>query len=104
MVNIDSLFIERMLGFILALILVYYAFALFKTLENKEIAISMVFLHKKQAINLFGLLVVAAVFIFLTGFYFIIASGGLIDDVLLDLDAFTLLLFTYLMNRLMKGE
>lgn len=105
MVFIDQLFIVRLLGFIIGLLLFFSAFRLINALKDKEIAASMIFLHKKRAMNLFGLLVVAAFFIFLTGIDFVIQGGeGLIDDVLLDLDAFTLLIFTFFMNRLMRGE
>jgi len=105
MMFIDRLFIVRLLGFIIGLLLFFSAFRLINTLSHKEIAASMIFLHKNRAINLFGLLIVATFFIFLTGIDFVIQGGeGLIDDVLLDIDAFTLLIFTFFMNRLMRGE
>lgn len=104
MVYMDPILTVRLFGIIIGLLLFYYAFRLFRTLENKELAISMIFLHKKRAINLFGLLVVAAIFIFLTGIDFIVEGGGLDNDILLDLDALTLLVFTFLLNKLMKGN
>jgi hypothetical protein len=52
---------------IIGILLFISAYRLFKTLENKEIALSMVFLHKDQIINLFGLLILAGSLTFLTG-------------------------------------
>jgi len=103
MVFMDELFIERLLSFILAILLFYSAFKLLNTLKNKEIAISMVFLHKKRAINLFGLLVIAALFTFLTGIIFVIFGGGLLAEIILNLNALTLFIFTFLLERLMGG-
>lgn len=103
MAFMDYLFIERLLSFILILALFYSAYQLFKTLKNKEIALSMVFLHKKRVINLFGLLVVAALFIFLTGLSFVILGGGLIVEILLTLNALALFIFTFSLQKLMKG-
>ena len=65
------LIIQRLLGVLIGILLFISAFRLFKTLEDKEIALSMVFLHRNQIINLFGLLILAGSFIFLTGLVYV---------------------------------
>lgn len=95
--------IERLFGLIVGILLVYSALKLLNELKNKEFAISMVFLHKKRIINLFGLLVIAAFFTFLTGITFVIFGNSLFVEVSLNLTALTLLIFTFSLQRLMSG-
>jgi hypothetical protein len=98
------LIIQRLLGFLLGILLFYSAFRLFNVLKNKEIALSMVFLHKKRVINLFGLLVLAALFTFLTGFVFVFFGNSILVEILLDLNAFALLIFTFSLQKIMRGD
>jgi hypothetical protein len=102
----DSIYlvIQRVLGFIVGVLLLYSAFRLLNVLKNKEIALSMVFLHKKRVINLFGLLVIAALFTFLTGFVFVFSGNSIIVEILLDLNAFALLIFTFSLQKIMRGD
>lgn len=101
---LSYIFVERLIGFLIGIMLVYSAYKLFKVLENKEIAISMVFLHKKRVINLFGLLVLASILIFISGLSFVILGNGILVEILLDLDGLILLIFTFLLQRLMSGD
>jgi len=96
--------IQRLIGVILGLLLFYSAFKLLRVLQNKEIALSMVFLNQKRIINLFGLLVIAAFFTFLTGLDYIFLGNSIIVEILLDLNALTLLIFTFLLQKLMRGD
>ena len=98
------LILQRLIGVIIGILLFISAFRLFKTLENKEIALSMVFLHKDQIINLFGLLVLAGSFIFLTGLVYVFFGNSISVEILLDLNALTLLIFTFSLQKLMKGD
>lgn len=100
---INYLIIIRILGFIVGLILVYSAFKLFKTLQSKEIALSMLFLHKKRIIYLFGFLVIASILTFTAGLLFVIDVTPLIVESLLGLNALVLLIFTALLQRIMRG-
>ena len=95
------LFIQRLFGAIIGIFLFISVYRLFKTLENKEIALSMVFLQKNRIINLFGVLVIAGLLTFLTGVFF---GNSIIVEILLDLNALTLLIFTFLLQKLMKGD
>jgi hypothetical protein len=101
--DLTYLFIERILGLILGLLLFYSALKLLKALENKEIALSMVFLHKKRITNLFGLLVIYALLTFLTGLVFVFMGNSIIVEILLNLNALVLLIFTFLLQKLMRG-
>ena len=98
------LILQRLIGVIIGILLFISAFRLFKTLENKEIALSMVFLHKDQIINLFGLLILAGSFIFLTGLVYVFFGNSISVEILLDLNALTLLIFTFSLQKLMKGD
>ena len=98
------LIIQRLLGVLIGILLFISAFRLFKTLENKEIALSMVFLHKDQILNLFGLLVLAGLLIFLTGLVYVFFGNSISVEILLDLNALTLLIFTFSLQKLMKGD
>ncbi len=98
------LIIQRVLGLIVAVLLFYSAIRLISVLKNKEIALAMVFLHKKRIINLFGLLVIAAFFTFLTGFVFVFLGNGIIPEILVNLNALVLLIFAFLLQRLMRGD
>ncbi len=98
------LFIQRLIGAILGLALVYSAFMLIKVLKNKEFALSMVFLNKNRIINLFGLLVIATFSIFLTGLDYVFFGNSITVEILLDLNALILLIFTFSIQKLMKGD
>ena len=98
------LIIQRLIGVIIGILLFYSAFRLFKALQNKEIALSMVFLNNKRIINLFGLLVIAAFLTFLTGLDYVFFGNSISVEILLDLNAFTLLIFTFLLQKLMRGD
>jgi len=98
------LFIQRLIGAIIGIFLFISVYRLFKTLENKEIALSMVFLQKNRIINLFGVLIIAGLLTFLTGVVFVFFGNSIIVEVLLDLNALTLLIFTFLLQKLMKGD
>lgn len=100
----NYLFIIRLLGFISGVLLFYFALRLLNTLKNKEIAISMVFLHKKRIIKLFGLLIIASSLAFIAGILFVMDVSPIIVESVLDLFALTLLVFTVLLQNLMKGE
>ena len=95
--------IIRILGFIIGVLLVYYSYRLFKALNNKEFALSMVFSHKELAANLFLVLVFAAISIFITGVLFVITSSSVVVDVFLDVNALIFLIFAYSMYKLMNG-
>jgi hypothetical protein len=97
------LFVQRLFGFIVGLLLFYTALKLLNELKNKEIAISMVFLHKKRAINLFGLLVISGLISILTGLFFVFMGNNITVELLLDLNAIVLLIFTYSLQKIMKG-
>ena len=96
--------IQRLIGVILGILLFYSAFKLLKALQNKEVALSMVFLNQKRIINLFGLLVIAAFFTFLTGLDYVFLGNSISVEILLDLNALTLLIFTFLLQKLMSGD
>jgi hypothetical protein len=98
------LIIQRIIGLFLGILLFYSAFKLFNELKNKEIALSMVFLHQQMIIKLFGLLIVAAFFTMLTGIIFVFLGNSILVEILLDLNALVLLIFTFLLQRLMKGD
>jgi hypothetical protein len=98
------LFIQRLIGAIIGIFLFISVYRLFKTLENKEIALSMVFLQKNRIINLFGVLIIAGLLTFLTGLVFVFFGNSIIVEVLLDLNALTLLIFTFQLQKLMKGD
>jgi len=98
------LIIERILGFIFGVLLFYSALRLISELNNKEIAVSMVFLHKKLITNLFGLVTIAALFGLLSGFYYILVANNIVAEIFLDLDALGLLIFTYSLQKLMRGD
>jgi hypothetical protein len=97
-------FIQRILGALLGLLLFYSALKLIKVLRNKEIAVSMVFLQKNKIINLFGLLVVSGFLIFITGLYFTLIGNSIVVEILLDLTALILLIFTLYLQKIMGGE
>ncbi len=97
------LIIQRLLGVLIGILLFISAFRLLKTLENKEIALSMVFLHKNKIIELCGLLVLAGSFIFLTGFVYVFFGNSIVVEILLDLNALILLIFTFSLQKLMMG-
>jgi hypothetical protein len=96
--------IQRLIGVILGILLFYSAFKLLKVLQNKEVALSMVFLNQKRIINLFGLVVIAAFFTFLTGLDYVFLGNSISVEILLDLNALTLLIFTFLLQKLMSGD
>ena len=93
------LFIQRLLGAIIGIFLSISVYRLFKSLENKEIALSMVFLQKDRIINLFGVLIIAGSLTFLTGIVFVFYGNSIVVEILLDLNAFTLLIFTFLLKN-----
>ncbi|HMK54286.1 MAG TPA: hypothetical protein VK444_05835 [Methanobacteriaceae archaeon] len=64
----------------------------------------MVFLHKNRIIKLFGLLVIASLFTFTAGILFVMDVSALIVESILDLNALALLIFTVLLQKLMRGE
>lgn len=101
--DLTYLFVQRLFGFIVGLLLFYTALKLLNELKNKEIAISMVFLHKKRVINLFGLLVISGLISILTGLFFVFAGNNITVELLLDLNAIVLLIFTYSLQKIMKG-
>jgi len=103
---LDPIFIliQRIIGVLLGILLFYYAFKLFNELKNKEIALSMVFLHQKKVINLFGVLIIAALFTMLTGIIFVFFGNSIVVEVLLDLNALSLLIFTFYLQRTMNGK
>lgn len=100
----NYLVIIRLFGFIVGLMLFYYAFRLFNALKSKEIALSMVFLHKDRIINLFGLLVLASLLTFIVGIFFVMDVSPLVVEPILDLNALALLIFTFLLQKLMGGD
>lgn len=99
-----TIVILRVLGLILGVLLFYSAFRLINVLKNKEIALSMVFLHKKRIINLFRLPIIAGFFTFLTGFVFVFWGNGIITEISLNLNVLALLIFTFSLQKLMRGD
>lgn len=98
------LFVQRLFGFIIGLLLFFTALKLINVLKNKEIAISMVFLNKERVINLFGLLVLSTLITFITGLIYVFMGNGIIVELLLDLNALFLLIFTFFLQKLMRGD
>jgi len=98
------LIIQRLLGVLIGIILFISAYKLLRTLENKEIDLSMVFLHKDLIVDLCGLLILAGSFVFLTGFVYVFFGNSIIVEILLDLNALILLIFTFSLQQLMKGD
>lgn len=98
------LIIQRLIGVLIGVMLFYSAYKLFNELKNKEIALSMVFLHQKRIINLFGVLIVAAFFTMITGIIFVFFGNSIIVEILLDLNALFLLIFTFYLQRTMRGN
>ncbi len=99
-----DLLIERILGFILALLLLYYVYNLFSVLKNKETALSMVFLHTEKISSIFGILVLSSMFTVITGVLYVQGSGLLLVEVSLNTNVFLLLIFTYYLQKIMKGH
>ena len=97
------LFIQRLFGFFLGVFLVYSTLKLLNELKNKEIAISMVFLHKKRVINLFGLLVISGFITWITALFFVFIGNNIFVELLLNLNAVVLLIFVYFLQKIMKG-
>jgi hypothetical protein len=97
------LFMQRLFGFIVGLLLFYVTFKLLNALKNKEIALSMVFLHKKRIINLFGLIVISGFITFVTGLIYVFMGNSILVELLLDLNALVLLIFTFFLQKLMRG-
>jgi len=95
---------ERLIGVVLGVVLFYSAFKLINELKNKEIALSMVFLHQNRIIKLFGVLVVVAFFTMLTGIVFVFFGNSILVEILLDLNAFFLLIFTFFLQKTMRGD
>lgn len=100
----NPLFEERIIGFILAILLLYSAVKLIKVLKYKETALSMVFLHKKRIKSLFAIMVIASIFTFLTGLLYIMDINVLLVETALNINVFCLFVFTYLLQKLMKGD
>jgi hypothetical protein len=99
-----DLLLERIVGFILALLLLYSVYNLFNVLKNKETALSMVFLHNDRISTLFGILVLSSMFTVITGVLFAQGSVPLLVEVFLNINVLLLLIFTYFLQKLMKGH
>lgn len=97
------LFVQRLFGFTLGLLLFYATFKLLKSLKNKEIALSMVFLHEKRIIKLFGLIVISGFLTFITGFIYATIGNSVLIELLLDLNALIMLIFIFFLQKLMRG-
>ncbi|MCK9151851.1 hypothetical protein [Methanobacterium alcaliphilum] len=102
--EINVLFLQRVIGLILAGLLFYSAIKLINVLKTKETALSMIFLHKKRVKSLFALLVFASLFTFLTGLLYIMDINVLFVETALGINVFILFVFTYLLQKLMKGD
>ena len=100
---LPNLLVERLLGFILGLILFYAALKLLNELKNKEIAISMVFLHKNRMIIIFSLLFISGLLSFVTGLIYVFIGNGIYVERLLNLNAVVLLIFVVSLQRIMRG-
>ena len=100
---LSNLFVGRLIGFILGLLLFYAALKLLNELKNKEIAISMVFLHKNRMIIIFSLLVISGLLSFVTGLIYVFIGNGIFIERLLNLNAVVLLIFVVSLQRIMKG-
>jgi hypothetical protein len=100
---LPNLLVQRLLGFILGLVLFYAALKLLNELKNKEIAISMVFLHKNRMIIIFTLLFISGLLSFLTGLIYVFIGNGIYIERLLNLNAVVLLIFVVSLQRIMKG-
>ncbi|PKL66435.1 MAG: hypothetical protein CVV28_10550 [Methanobacteriales archaeon HGW-Methanobacteriales-1] len=98
-----DLLLERIVGFILALLLLYSVYNLFNVLKNKETALSMVFLHTERISTLFGILVLSSMFTVITGVLYAQGSVPLLVEVSLNINVLLLLIFTYFLQKLMKG-
>lgn len=106
MLILDALYllVQRLIGVVIGFFLFYSAYKLLNELRNKEIALSMVFLHQKRIINLFAVLIVASLFTMLTGIVFVFFGNSILVEILLDLNAFSLLVFTFYLQKTMKGD
>lgn len=100
---LPNLLVGRLIGFILGLLLFYAALKLLNELKNKEIAISMVFLHKNRMIIIFSLLVISGLLSFVTGLIYVFIGNGIYIERLLNLNAVVLLIFVVSLQRIMKG-
>jgi hypothetical protein len=100
---LPNLLVGRLIGFILGLLLFYAALKLLNELKNKEIAISMVFLHKNRMIIIFSLLFISGLLSFVTGLIYVFIGNGIYIERLLNLNAVVLLIFVVSLQRIMKG-
>lgn len=100
---LPNLLVQRLLGFTLGLVLFYAALKLLNELKNKEIAISMVFLHKNRMIIIFSLLFISGLLSFVTGLIYVFIGNGIYIERLLNLNAVVLLIFVVSLQRIMKG-
>lgn len=100
---LPNLLVGRLIGFILGLLLFYAALKLLNELKNKEIAISMVFLHKNRMIIIFSLLFISGLLSFVTGLIYVFIGNGIYIERLLNINAIVLLIFVVSLQRIMKG-
>jgi hypothetical protein len=98
------LIIQRLIGVILGILLLVVSFKLFYGLKNKDVALSMIFLHEERIINLFRVLILSGIFTVLTGIVYVFFGNSIIVEILLDLNALTLLIFTFSFQKVMGGD
>jgi len=98
------LLINRVAGLVMGLLIIGFCVRILRQIGTRELAVSMLFLHRRTARLICVSIFMASIFTVLVGFTFVTGQEEAVVECFLNLNALFLLVSVYLLSSLMGGD
>ena len=98
------LLINRVAGLLIGLLIIVFCVRILRQIGARELAVSMLFLHRRAARLIYVSIFVASIFTVLVGFTFVTGQDEAIIECFVNLNALFLLCAVFLLSSLMGGD
>jgi len=96
--------INRVAGLVIGLLIIVFCVRILRQIGARELAVSMLFLHRRTARLICVSIFMASIFTVLVGFTFVTAQDEAVIECFLNLNALLLLVSVFLLSSVMGGD
>ena len=96
--------INRVAGLVIGLLIIVFCVRILRQISSRELAVSMLFLHRRISRLMCVSIFVASIFTVLVGFTFITGQDEAIVECFLNLNALFLRVSVFLLSSVMGGD
>ncbi|HIH64817.1 MAG: hypothetical protein PWP32_1167 [Methanothermobacter sp.] len=96
--------INRVAGLVIGLLIIGFCVRILRQIGVRELAVSMLFLHRRTARLICVSIFMASIFTVLVGFTFVTGQEEAVVECFLNLNAFFLLVSVFLLSSVMGGD